>query len=186
MTISTRRTFMLGAGSAVALTAGCGNGMGTNGSQTIDARADTTLDFLYSRYPATTDLRDRASGVLVMPLVTKAGLGIGGSYGRGVLRVQNASVDYYSATSGTVGLQIGAQQYAHCLFFMTDEALERFRRSPGWAAGADVEYALNENGGNISAATTTSLSPVIALVFGQAGLIAGASLKGTKYTRIIP
>jgi len=30
------------------------------------------------------------------------------------------------------------------------------------------------------------LSPVVAFVFGQAGLIAGASIAGTKYTRIIP
>ena len=30
------------------------------------------------------------------------------------------------------------------------------------------------------------LQPVIALVFGQSGLIAGASLTGIKYTRIIP
>jgi len=185
MTILPRRTFMVGAGS-LTLLAACNNGVGANGGQRIDARVDATLDYLYSRYPGTTDLRDKAAGILVMPLVTKAGLGIGGSYGRGALRVQGATVDYYSATSGTVGLQIGAQQYAHTLFFMTNEALQRFRRSPGWAAGADVEYTLNENGENLSAETTTAQSPVIALIFGQAGLIAGATLKGTKYTRIIP
>jgi len=175
-----------GAGSAALLTAACGNGVGSRGSNTIDARVDATLDFLYSRYPNTTELRDKASGVLVMPLVTKAGFGIGGAFGRGALRVNDVSVDYYSAASGTIGLQIGAQQYAHALFFMTDEALADFRRAPGWAAGADAEYVLNENGENISAETTTALSPVIALIFGQAGLIAGATLKGTKYTRIIP
>jgi len=186
MSILPRRTFLAGVGSATLLTAACGNGVGSRGAETIDARVDATLDFLYRRYPNTTDLRDKASGILVMPLVTKAGLGIGGSYGRGALRVRDVTVDYYSAASGTIGLQIGAQQYAHALFFMTDESLERFRRAPGWAAGADVEYTLNENGENLSAETTTSLSPVIALIFGQAGLIAGATLKGTKYSRIIP
>ncbi len=124
--------------------------------------------------------------MLVMPLVTKAGFGIGGAYGRGALRIDGVTVDYYSAASGTVGLQIGAQQYSHVLFFMTSEALERFRRSPGWAAGADIEYTLNQEGENLTAETTTTMSPVIALIFGQAGLIAGATLKGTKYTRIIP
>jgi len=121
-----------------------------------------------------------------MPVVTRAGLGVGGSFGRGALCVGGATVDYYSAASGSVGLQIGAQQYAHALFFMTDEALSEFRASPGWAAGADAEYVLNENGENISADTTTALTPVIALIFAQAGLSAGATLKGTKYTRIIP
>ena len=83
-------------------------------------------------------------------------------------------------------LQIGAQQYAHVLFFMTENALSEFRRADGWAVGADARYALPDRGGAIGAATTTSLAPVIALVFGQAGLIAGATLEGTKYTRIIP
>jgi lipid-binding SYLF domain-containing protein len=186
MTISTRRTFIAGAGSAAILTAGCANGIGSQGPGNIDARVDSTLNYLYSRYPNTIELRDKAAGILVMPLVTKAGLGVGGSYGRGALRVQGATVDYYSATSGTIGFQIGATQYAHTLFFMTRDALEDFRRSPGWAAGADVEYTLKDIGENLSAETTTSLSPVIALIFGQAGLIAGATLKGTKYNRIIP
>ena len=34
--------------------------------------------------------------------------------------------------------------------------------------------------------TMTALDPVIALVFAQSGLIAGATLEGTKYQRIIP
>ena len=186
MTLLPRRTFMVGAGSAALLTAGCGNGVGSRGADTIDARVDSTLNFLYSRYPNTTELRDKASGVLVMPVVTKAGFGIGGAFGRGALRVNDVSVDYYSATSGSVGLQIGAQQYSHALYFMTDQALADFRRAPGWAAGADAEFVLNESGENITADTTTALSPVIALIFGQAGLSAGATLKGTKYTRIIP
>ena len=121
-----------------------------------------------------------------MPLVTKAGFGIGGSYGRGALRVGGSTVDYYSTTQASFGLQIGAQQYAHALFFMTQEALQGFRSSPGWAVGADVEYVFKDQGENISAETTTTLAPVVAVVFGQAGLIAGATVEGTKYTRIIP
>jgi hypothetical protein len=45
---------------------------------------------------------------------------------------------------------------------------------------------LDEEGQNVSTDTTTALSPTIALIFAQAGLQAGATLKGTKYTRIIP
>lgn len=185
MTQIQRRNFLIGAGSASVLTA-CGNGVGSRGADTIDARVDATLDFLFNRYPNTIELRDKAVGMLVMPLITKAGLGVGGAFGRGALRVGGASVDYYSSTSGTVGLQIVAQQYSHVLFFMTQDALSSFRRSPGWSAGADAEFVLNENGENLSADTTTALSPVIALIFGQAGLGAGATLRGTKYTRIIP
>ncbi|QYX55461.1 twin-arginine translocation pathway signal [Roseovarius sp. SCSIO 43702] len=181
-----RRSFTLGALAASPLLAACGNGIGSKGSQRIDARVDTTLNYLYSNYPGTRTLADKSTGMLVMPLVTEAGFGLGGGYGRGALRIGGTTVDYYSATKGSVGLQIGAQQFAHVLFFMTDQALSDFRRSSGWAAGADIEYAFRDQGENIRAETTTSTAPVVAVIFGQAGLMAGVTLEGMKYTRIIP
>lgn len=185
MSSFSRRGFALGALASTTLAA-CGNGIGGNGAAVIDARVDATLNEMYSRYPGTQDLANRASGILVMPLITEVGLGFGGSYGRGALKVGPSTVDYYSAASGSAGLQIGAQQYSHILFFMTQEALLDFRRSPGWAAGADIEYAVSDQGETLRAETTTSLSPVIAVVFAQTGLRLGATLEGTKYTRIIP
>ena len=180
-----RRAVLGGAGAALLVAAGCGNGIGSTGASNLDARVDATQNFLFSRYPGTRELADKAHGVLYMPLVTEAGFGIGAGYGRGALRINNVSVDYYSAARATVGLQIGAQQYAHALFFMTEAALGEFRRADGWAVGADARYALPDQGGSIGKETTEN-QPVIALVFGQSGLIAGATLAGIKYTRIIP
>ena len=169
----------------IALSA-CDNGIGSDGGAVIDARADSALRYLYDTYPGTRDLGARAAGILVMPVVTEAGLGLGGSYGTGALRVGNSTVDYYSAAAASVGLQVGAQQYSHVLFFMTPQALAEFRSSPGWTAGADIEYAVNAQGEVLRADTTTALSPVIAVVFAQSGLRLGATLEGVKYTRIIP
>ncbi|MBI1418045.1 MAG: twin-arginine translocation pathway signal [Limimaricola sp.] len=185
MSILTRRHFALSLLATPALAA-CGNGIGSNGSTVIDQRVDQTLAIMYQRYPGTKDLADKAAGMLVMPLMTEVGLGIGGSYGRGALRVGQTTVDYYTATGGSAGLQIGAQQYSHVLFFMTQQALADFRSSPGWSAGANLEYAVPDRGETLLADTTTSLAPVIAVVFGQQGLRIGATLDGTKYTRIIP
>ncbi|WP_299591795.1 YSC84-related protein [uncultured Tateyamaria sp.] len=168
------------------LLAACGNGVGSRGSALIDSRVDVTLEEMYRSYPNTVDLAQKANGMLVMPLVTEAGFGFGGAYGRGALRVDNVTVDYYSVVKGSGGLQIGAQQFAHVLFFMTPEALTDFRRSPGWAAGADLEYVVSDQGDSVAADTTTALSPVLAAVFARAGLRIGATLEGTKYTRIIP
>jgi lipid-binding SYLF domain-containing protein len=165
--------------------AACGNGVGSRGAAQIDARVDRTREFLFTTYPGTRNLADQAAGVLFMPLITEAGLIYGGGYGRGALRINGVTVDYYSAAKATFGFQIGAQQYAHALFFMTEAALGNFRRSPGWAAGADVRYATPSQGASLGK-ETTEMEPVIALVFGQQGLIAGATLAGTKYTRIIP
>ena len=185
MTRFPRRAVIAGSAALLALSA-CGNGIGSPGSANIDARVDATLAYLDSNYPGTRDLRDKSVGMLVMPLITEASFGFGGSYGRGALRVNSVTVDYYSSTQASFGIQAGAQQYAHVLYFMTEEALADFRASSGWAAGADVEYVVNDRGGNLSTETTTVLSPVIAVIFGQAGLLAGASVEGTKYSRIIP
>jgi len=185
MSILSRRNFLAATG-ATGLLAACGNGVNSRGAQKIDARVDSALDFLYGNVGGSTDLANKAVGVLVMPLVSEAGFGVGGSYGRGALRVNDVSVDYYSTAAASIGFQIGAQQYAHALFFMTEDALSEFRRSPGWTLGADARYAVSNEGGNLSVDTTTALTPVIAVVFGQAGLIAGATVEGNKYTRIIP
>ena len=180
-----RRRFALSVVAATTLAA-CGNGIGGVGAATIDARVDATLNQMYTTYPGTRDLAALAAGMLVMPVVTEVGLGIGGSYGRGALLLGPSTVDYYSATSGSAGFQIGAQQFSHVLFFRTPESMSEFRRSQGWAAGADIEYAFSDQSDMLRAETTTSLSPVIAVVFGQTGLRLGATLEGSKYTRIIP
>ncbi len=180
------RRGLIVAGGATALLAACGNGIGNSGAAQIDARVTASERFLVSRYPGTQDLIGRSKGVLWMPLVTEAAFGFGGSFGRGALRISGATVDYYSAAQGSYGLQLGAQQYSHGIFFMTDAALQNFRSTNGWVVGADATYALPDRGGNIGADTTEISSPVKVLVYGQSGFLAGVSLAGTKYTRIIP
>ena len=184
MTFSRREVF-LGLG-ATGLLSACGNGVGNSNAATIDARVDKTLNDLFNGYPGTRDLANKSVGMMVMPVVTEVGLGFGGGGGTGALRVGGATVDYYSMVKASGGLQIGAQQYSHVLFFMTTEALETFRRSPGYAAGANVFYATPTKGETLNAETTTTLAPVIAVIFGQSGLRVGATLEGVKYTRIIP
>ena len=181
-----RRGFALGM-AGLTLTAACGNGAGSSNAATLDARVDATLSEMYNKFPDTVEIANKANGMLVMPLITDAGfIFFGGAYGKGALRIQGATVDYYSAVSGTAGLQIGAQQYAHVLFFITEEALNNFRRSSGWTAGADIGYVVDATGDSISTDTNTLRKPVLAAVFGQAGLKFGATVEGTKYTRIIP
>lgn len=181
-----RRGFTLGLMAGGTTLAACGNGVGNSNAAKIDARVDATLNQMYSRYPNTVDLAEKATGMLVMPLVTEAGFVFGGAFGRGALRINGVTVDYYSTVKGNAGLQIGAQQYSHVLFFMTQDALAGFRRSSGWAAGGDLEYVFRDEGNSVAADTNTLTSPILAAVFGQAGLRIGATLEGTKYTRIIP
>ena len=155
-------------------------------AEKIDARVDLSLNQLYSQHPNVEELGKKAAGILVIPLVTEAGFRWGGSFGRGALRVNGVSEDYYSTASAGFGFQIGAQQYGHVLFFMTRKSLDDFKNSQGWAVSGDVEYTLNDRAENVRAETTTAMAPVIAVIFGQEGLKIGISLEGQKYTRIIP
>lgn len=181
----TRRSLMTTFAGGAALAA-CGNGLYSNGATTIDARVEATVNQMYRDVPDAQALSGKAVGMLVMPLVTEAGFGVGGAYGRGALLVGGATVDYYAQAKASFGLQVGAQQYAHVLFFLTEDALADFRTATGWVAGADIKYAVATEGGRFSADTITTATPVVAVVFGSAGLIVGASLEGAKYTRIIP
>ena len=181
-----RRGFALGM-AGLTLTTACGNGAGSSKAVTLDARVDATLSEMYNKFPDMREIAEKANGMLVMPLITDAGFIVfGGAYGQGALRIQGATVDYYSAVSGTAGLQFGAQQYTHVLFFITEEALNNFRRSSGWTAGADIGYVVDATGASVSTDTNTLSKPVLAAVFGQAGLKFGATIEGIKYTRIIP
>ncbi len=185
----TRRFLIAGAVGTTLFTAACGNvsnPITISDAATIDARSDAALEQLFGINSSARDLNDKAAGVLIMPLITEAGFGLGGSYGRGALRVGGASVDYYSVAEASFGLQIGGQQYSHVLFFMTEEALSEFRNGEGFVAGADLKVAVIDEGIKVNADTTTTLAPVVAMVFGQAGLIAGVTFEGSKYTLIQP
>lgn len=179
-----RRNLLLG-GVVLALAA-CSNAVGQDAPARLDARVDATRNFLLQNYPGAAPMVQNAKGVLYMPLMTEAGFGIAGAYGQGALRINNATVDYYSAAQASVGFQAGAQQYAHVLIFQTDEALANFRAAPGWVAEADAYYSLPDRGLAMGTDTITLKQPVVAMVFGQSGLMAGASIAGTKYTRVIP
>ncbi|MAC78636.1 MAG: twin-arginine translocation pathway signal [Rhodobacteraceae bacterium] len=180
------RTTLAAALAGTGVLAACGNGVGSTGDSTIDARVDATLSEMFTQYPNTIQIAEKANGMLVMPLVTEASFWVGGGYGRGALRVGGVTVDYYSTTKASAGVQFGAQQYAHVLFFMTEDALNTFRKGNGWTASADIEYVLGDQGDGLNADSNTLRAPVLAAVFGRAGLLVGASLEGAKYTRIIP
>lgn len=180
-----RRSLLTG-GLAATFAAGCSNAVGQNAAARLDARVNATKAYLLQTYPNVAPMIQNANGVLYMPLMTEAGFGVGGAYGQGALRINDATVDYYSATQASVGFQIGAQQYAHVLVFQTAESLANFRRYPGWVAEAGAYYALPAGGVAMGADSISSQQPVVAMIFGQSGLMAGATIAGTKYSRIIP
>ncbi|HVE09084.1 MAG TPA: YSC84-related protein [Paraburkholderia sp.] len=153
--------------------------------RTIDADVDATVTRLYETVEGSRELAAKARGMLVFPSVISAGFWIGGQYGQGALRVDGRSNGYYSITAASFGLQIGAQSKAVILLFMTQDALDEFTRSQGWAAGVDATVAVLKIGANGNIDTSTATSPVEAIVMTNAGLMAGVSLEGSKISRLI-
>jgi lipid-binding SYLF domain-containing protein len=123
--------------------------------------------------------------VLVFPSVIAAGFWVGGQYGEGALRMDGRTTGYYSTLAGSFGLQIGAQSKALVFLFMTQDALDTFLHSQGWAAGADATVAVLKVGANGAVDTSTATGPVEAFVLTNGGLMAGVSLEGTKISRLI-
>ena len=149
-----------------------------------EASVDATLSRLYATAPSSRELVQRAAGVLVFPSVLNAGLIVGGEHGKGVLRVGGRTVERYSHTGGSIGLQAGAQTRAEVLLFMTPDSLAKFRASSGWTAGGDATVAVANVGANGMIDTETAKQPIIGFVLNNSGLMAGVSLTGAKFSKL--
>ncbi|PRH26166.1 BPSL1445 family SYLF domain-containing lipoprotein [Burkholderia multivorans] len=158
----------------------------TNASkrQAIDSSVDATLSRLYSTVKGSRELVAKSRGVLVFPEVLQAGFIVGGQSGNGALRVGGSTVGYYNTSSLSVGLQAGAQSKAIVFLFMTQQALDEFRNSDGWAAGAGASVALVKMGANGAVDTNTATAPVQVIVLTNAGLMGDVSINGTKVTKL--
>jgi lipid-binding SYLF domain-containing protein len=187
-----RRNIMVGA-AAVALASSLLGGCTTNTGATatsaerrmsIDRDVVAAMNLLYSTVPGSRELVGKARGVLVFPKVYEAGLGIGGSYGDGSLQSIGVNQGYYKTTSVTVGWQAGAQSRALIFLFMTQESLDKFKASSGWTAGADASVSAIKVGANGAIDTASASGTVNAFVLTNAGLFAGASVDGTKITKL--
>ena len=152
--------------------------------QSIDASVNATLSRLYSTVPGSRDLVSKARGVLVFPNVLQAGFIVGAQSGNGALRVGGSTVGYYNTSSLSVGLQAGAQSKAIVFLFMTQDALDSFRKSEGWSAGADASVAVVKVGANGAVDSNTATAPVEVLILTNAGLMGDLSVNGTKVTKL--
>ena len=68
--------------------------------------------------------------------------------------------------------------------FMTQEALDKFTSSKGWAVGADTGIAVMSKGAGGDYDTKTLQRPILGFVFAEKGLIADVSLDGSKISQL--
>lgn len=152
----------------------------------IDASVEAALKRFKTQVKSAEEYLKAAKGVLLMPGVSKAGIGLAWQYGEGALKVNEKVVDYYRLVSGSMGFTLGVEKHDMVLVFMTDAALKKFQESKGWEAGVDGNVTMINVGAAGSIETLKSQHSVVGFALGMKGLMADASVKGAKYTKIKP
>jgi lipid-binding SYLF domain-containing protein len=154
-------------------------------AEEINAGVNATLERFNKEASGGEAILNAAKGILVFPNVIKAGIGIGGEYGEGALRVGGQSVEYYTTAAASIGFQLGAQSKAVIIAFMQDDALKNFRDSSGWKVGVDGSIALIEVGAGGSFDSINYETPIVGFVLTNAGLMFNATLEGSKFTKVV-
>lgn len=150
----------------------------------IDLDADEVLKIFTTDIDGSEIFLNQSAGYLVFPRALRAGLGVGAETGEGVLRIGGKTVDYFRITSGSLGLQAGAQARSIVICFMSEKALSDFRNSSGWRVGVDGSVALIDVGAGKTIDTQNVRDPVVGFIFNSSGLMVNLTLEGTRFTRI--
>lgn len=132
------------------------------------------------------DLLDKAECVVVLPSVVKFAIGIGGSYGRGVMTCRSGekfngpwgAPTMIALEGGSFGLQLGGQATDFVLLLMNARSAESVLTSKV-KLGGDAAAAAGPKGRDASAETDASLRAEILSYSRSRGLFAGISLEGS-------
>jgi lipid-binding SYLF domain-containing protein len=173
---------MLGLTIAVSLVGGLGacstEPKGEADKSTLASDASAALTAFRNDDSSLQALLDKSAGYAVFPEIGKAGLGVGGSYGRGEVFEGGKKIGYADVTKATIGLQIGAQTFSELIVFINQKNLDAFKRSE-FELGADVSAVALKAG---AAATADHSKGVVVFVRTKGGLMAEASVGGQKFS----
>jgi lipid-binding SYLF domain-containing protein len=150
----------------------------------IQHDANETLHSFVRQIGGAQELANKAVGILVFPSVIKAGFGVGGEYGEGMLIVDKRPAGYYNMISASFGFQLGAQERSVIIMFMTESALDAFYRRAGWKVGVDGSVTIITVGVGGSIDTDKITEPVIGFILDQKGLMYNLTLEGSKISKI--
>ena len=132
------------------------------------------------------ELLDKAECVVVLPSVKKGALGIGGSYGRGVMVCRSGqhykgkwgAPALYALEGVSIGFQLGGQATDFVLLVMNPKGAESLLYSKV-KLGADASAAAGPKGRTAEGATDIVMSAEILSYSRNKGLFAGVSLEGS-------
>jgi lipid-binding SYLF domain-containing protein len=138
-----------------------------------------------------------AYGYAVFPTIGKAGVGIGGAYGKGRVYEKGKVIGDTSMTQVSVGFQLGGQGFSQIVFFENPAALKRFTEGEfefgAEASAVAITLAAGAKAGTGGAQAGASVDKEKAKVVGaynngmatftvaKGGLMYEATLAGQKF-----
>lgn len=153
-------------------------------AEELQADTDRTLRSFVDQIGGARELANKAVGILVFPSVVKAGIGLGGEYGEGMLILDQSPAGYYNLIGASFGFQLGVQARSVIIMFMTKGAMDQFFRLSGWKVGVDGSIAIITVGVGGSIDTDKVTQPVIGFILDQKGLMYNLTLEGSKISKI--
>ncbi|MDJ0514357.1 MAG: YSC84-related protein [Methyloceanibacter sp.] len=153
-------------------------------AQQIEEDVNATLHRFVDQIGGARALANKAVGILVFPSIVKAGFGIGGEYGEGMLIVDKRPAGYYNLVGASFGFQLGVQERSVIIMFMTQDALDQFYSLQGFKVGVDASVAIITLGVGGSIDSDKITQPVIGFVLDPKGLMYNLTLEGSKITKI--
>jgi lipid-binding SYLF domain-containing protein len=143
----------------------------------LHAKAQEAIAVLKEKDPSVQRFFDASVAHVVIPTVGKAGFGIGGARGKGVLYEGGAVTAIVTLTQLSFGFQWGGQAYSEFIFFRDDVALQEFKRG-NYELGAQASAVAVTAGASADADYSSGVA-----IFTQAkgGLMYEASVGGQKF-----
>ena len=92
------------------------------------AKAQEALAEFRKADPSIDSFIEQSVGFVVIPTVGKAGFGIGGARGKGVLYENDAVTGVVTLSQLSIGFQWGGQAYSEFIFFQDTPTLENFKQ----------------------------------------------------------
>lgn len=141
------------------------------------AKGQAAIDALLESDSTMQRYFDAAAGYVVIPTVGKAGLGVGGARGKGLLYENGAPTAEVTMTQLSIGFQWGGQAYSEFVFFEDDEALQHFKKG-NYELGAQASAVAITAGASVDAGYE---SGVAIFTLAKGGLMYEASVGGQKF-----
>ena len=123
-------------------------------------------------------------GVAIFPAVTKAGFGIGGQTGQGVVLLRDGKGDwtgpaFMGISGGSIGFQIGVSSVGLVLVITNQDGLHAFTGGNSFKLGGNVSVAAGPVGRDAAAATDARAKASIYSYSISKGLFAGIAIDGS-------